>query len=96
MDQPRRTTKVRDAALSGGVGPTSGTISAASSRASRAGHGDDRVQPTPTTPSSPNDNSVVVVHLAMFAPEKKPLDVFYQHRDGAIAAPEEEGYLQAL
>lgn len=96
MDQPRRTTKVRDAALSGGVGPTSGTISAASSRASRAGRGDDRVQPAPTTPSSPNDNSVVVVHLAMFAPQEKPLDVFHQHRDGAIAAPEEEGHLQAL
>ena len=95
VDQPRGTTQVRDAALSGGAGPTSGTISAAStSRASRAGRGGDRVQPAPTTPNT--DNSVVVVHLAEPPAEEKLVHVFHQHRNGAVAAPEEEGHLQAV
>lgn len=98
MDQPRGTTQVRDASLSGGAGPTSGTITAAStSRASRVGRGGDRVQPAPTTPSSPNtDNSVVVVHLAEPPAEEKPVHVFHQHRNGVVVAPEEEGHLQAV
>ena len=102
MDQPRGTTQIRDAALSGGAGPTSGTIAAASaSRASRAGRGGDRVQPAPTTPSSPDsDNTVVVVvvvvHLAEPPAEEEPVHVFHQHRDGVVVAPEEEGHLQAV
>lgn len=92
VDQPRGAAEVRDAALGRGTGPTRGTVPSASGRPPGAGCSGDRVQPAPTTTTTPNDDP----HVVEPAPSKKPLDVLHQHRHGPLVAPEEEGHLPAL
>lgn len=90
VDQPRGAAEVRDATLGRGAGPTRGTVPSAPPGAGCSG---DRVQPAPTAPS-PNDDPVG--HVVEPASEEKPLDVFHQHGDGALVAPQEEGHIPAL
>lgn len=94
VDQPRGAAEVRDATLGRGAGPTRGTVPSAPGRPPGAGCSGDRVEPAPTAPSP--DDDPVVGHVVEPAPEEKPVHVFHEHGDGALAAPQEEGHIPAL